>query len=112
MQVLESKQYSNFINSTNSEQTRRQYEYSLTRFLKHYQMDLDSFLGLSQKEISDYIINYLVNRKISKQYEIVIFSAIKHACEMNDIILNWKKLNPYYRDPVDIGVNIDNFWTV
>ena len=81
MQVLESKQYSNFVNSINSEQTRRQYEYSLTQFLKHYQIDLDSFLGLSQKEMSDYIINYLVSRKISKQYKIVIFSAIKHCCE-------------------------------
>lgn len=50
MQVLESKQYSNFVNSINSEQTRRQYEYSLTQFLKHYQIDMDSFLGLSQKE--------------------------------------------------------------
>jgi hypothetical protein len=95
MQVLESKQYSNFVNSINSEQTRRQYEYTLTQFLRHYQMDLDSFLRLSQKEISDYIINYLVSRKISKQYKIVILSAIKHCCEMNDVILNWKKLKNY-----------------
>ncbi len=97
MQVLESKQYSNFVNSINSEQTRRQYEYSLTQFLKHYQIDLDSFLGLSQKEMSDFIINYLVNKKISRQYKIVIFSAIKHCCEMNDVILNWKKLKTHWR---------------
>jgi hypothetical protein len=84
--------YSNFVNSINSEQTRHEYEYCLSRFLKHYQVNLDSFIRLSQKEISDYIINYLVNRKISRQYKIVIFSAIKHACEMNDVILNWKKL--------------------
>ena len=83
MQVLESKQYSNFVNSINSDQTRRQYEYTLLQILKHYHIDLDSFRGLSQNEISDYIINYLVNRKISKQYKIVIFSAIKHCCEMN-----------------------------
>ena len=45
--------------------------------------------------MSDLIVNYLVIRKISRQYKIVIFSAIKHACEMNDIILNWKKLKKY-----------------
>jgi integrase len=97
MQILESKQYSNFVNSINSEQTRRQYEYSLTQFLKHYQIGLDSFLGLSQKEMSDFIINYLVNKKISRQYKIVIFSAIKHSCEMNDVILNWKKLKKFVK---------------
>ena len=92
------------MNSINSEQTRRQYEYSLTQFLKHYQ--IDSFLGLSQKEISDYIINYLVNRKISKQYKIVIFSAIKHCCEMNDVILNWKKLKKFIKsDKTENSIN-------
>ena len=90
MQVLDEK-YSNFVNSINSEQTRQVYEYSLTQFLKHCQMDLDSFLRLEQQEISNIIINYLVEKKISRQYKIVIFSAIKHACEMNDVILNWNK---------------------
>jgi len=54
-------------------------------------MDLDSFHRLEQQEISNIIINYLVEKKISRQYKIVIFSAIKHACEMNDVILNWNK---------------------
>ena len=84
MQLLD-ESYSNFVNSINSDQTRQVYEYTLSRFLKHYQLDLDSFLKLSQQDISNYIINYLVNKKISRQYKTVIFSAIKHACEMNDV---------------------------
>ena len=87
-----SNSYSNFANSINSEQTRRIYEYSLTRFLKHHEMDLDSFLKLSQQGTSNLIINYLVKRIISKQYKTIVFSAIKHACVMNDVILNWPKL--------------------
>ena len=90
MQVLD-ETYSNFVNSINSDQTRQVYEYSLTQFLKNCQMDLDSFLRLEQQEISNIIINYLVEKKISRQYKVVIFSAIKHACEMNDVILNWNK---------------------
>lgn len=106
MQILESKQYSNFVNSINSEQTRRKYEYTLTQFLKHYQIDLESFLALSQQEISDYIINYLVRRKISRQYKIVIFSAIKNACEMNDVLLNWKKLKKFIKfEKTDNAIN-------
>jgi hypothetical protein len=49
-------------------------------------MNLDSFLKLPQDEISNLIINYLLQRKVSRQYRVVIFSAIKHACEMNDVI--------------------------
>ena len=94
MQVTTSK-YDNFVNSINSEQTKDQYEYSLAQFLKHCQIDLDSFLRLSQQEISDYIVNYLVNKKVSKQYKIVIFSAIKHACVMNDTILDWDKIKKF-----------------
>jgi hypothetical protein len=60
-------------------------------------MDLDSFLKLSQQDISNYIVNYLVNKKFSRQYKVVIFSAIKHACEMNDVILNWKKLKKFIK---------------
>jgi hypothetical protein len=75
------------LDSINSDQTRQVYEYTLSQFLKHYDIELDSFLKLSQQDISDYIINYLVNKKISRQYKIVIFSAIKHACEMKILFL-------------------------
>src|SRR5687767_15084115 len=106
MQVVESKQYSNFVNSINSDQTRKMYEYSLSKFLKHYEMDLDSFLSLLQKEISNFIVDYLVIKKISRQYKIVIFSAIKHACEMNDVILNWKKLKKFIKsERTDNSIN-------
>jgi len=105
MQVLQDA-YSNFVNSINSEQTRQVYDYTLTQFLKHGQMDLNSFLRLDQHEISNIIINYLSEKKISRQYKIVIFSAIKHACEMNDIILNWKKLKKFVKsEKTDNSIN-------
>jgi len=98
--------YSNFVNSINSDSTRQVYEFSLSKFLNYCNLDLDSFLKLSQQEISDLIINYLVNKKISRQYKIVIFSAIKHACEMNDVILNWKKLKKFIKsEKTDNGIN-------
>ena len=59
--------YSNFVNSINSDSTRQVYEFSLSRFLNYCNLDLDSFLKLSQQEISTLIINYLVNKKISRQ---------------------------------------------
>lgn len=62
MQVLD-EVYSNFVNSINSEQTRQVYEYTLTRFLKHCQMNLETFLRLEQQEISNIIINYLIEKR-------------------------------------------------
>ena len=89
--------YDNFVNSINSDQTKEQYEYCLAQFLKYCQRNLDSFLKLPQDEISSLIVNYLLQRNVSRQYKVVIFSAIKHACEMNDVVLNWTKLKKFIR---------------
>lgn len=101
--------YDNFvnsINSINSDETKEQYEYCLTQFLKYCQMNLDSFLKLPQDEISSLIVNYLLQRKVSRQYKVVIFSAIKHTCEMNDVVLNWTKMKKFIRtDNRDNSIN-------
>jgi len=71
MQLLESKQYSDFVNSINSDQTRRQYEYSNT--IPKTLSNRPVFLSwIITKRISDYIINYLV-RKISKSIRLSYF---------------------------------------
>jgi integrase len=97
--------YYNFINSINSEATKRNYEYCMARFLKYCNLDLDSLLKLPQQELSNLIIKYLVSQKISSQYKTVIMAAIKHACEMNDVILNWKKLKFIKSEKTDNEIN-------
>ncbi|HJR84490.1 MAG TPA: hypothetical protein VJ772_03870 [Nitrososphaeraceae archaeon] len=98
--------YDNFVNFINSDETKEQYVYCLRQFLKYCQKDLDFFLKLPQDEISSLIINYLLQRKVSRQYKIVIFSAIKHACEMNDVVLNWTKMKKFIRtDNRDNSIN-------
>lgn len=87
----------NFVNSINSDVTRKMYEYYVSKFLEYCNLDLDSLLSLTQQEISNLIIRYLVSLKISSQYKAVIFASIKHACEMNDVILNWKKLKKFVK---------------
>jgi len=99
MQVLDeqSKAYFNFINSLNSQSTRQSYEFCLRKFLSQYNIDLESLLKLPQQDISNLLIRYLVEKKISKSYKMQIFSALKHACEMNDVVLNWKKLKKFIK---------------
>lgn len=97
MQVLEeqSKAYFNFINSLNSESTRNSYKFCLEKILNNYGINLLSSLKLPEQDITNLIIKYLVDKKISKQYKNLITATLKHACEINDIVLNWKKIKKF-----------------
>ena len=89
MQVLD------FINSIKSQSTRNSYTYCLEKFLGKYDKDLDQFLKLSQDEMTNLIIKYFVDSKISNQYKNLINSTLKHACEINYVVLNWKKIKKF-----------------
>jgi integrase len=93
----EQEAYFNFVSSINSEATRKNYEYCLSKFMQYCNKDLDSLLKLPQLELSNLIIKYLVSQKISSQYKLLIMASIKHACEMNDVILNWKKIKKFIK---------------
>ena len=91
MQILdeESKAYFNFINSLNSESTRNSYKFCLEKFLIYNKLDLASFLKLPTEEMSNLIIKYLVDKKISRGYKNLVTATLKHLCEINDIALDW-----------------------
>jgi integrase len=97
MQVLDenSQVFYNFINSLHSESTKESYRFCLEKFLNHYEIDLLSFLKSPQEDITNLIIKYLVDKKVSRQYKNVITPTLKHACEINDILLNWKKIKKF-----------------
>lgn len=98
MQVLleeRSKAYFNFINSLHSEATKEKYKFCLEKFLNHYRIDLLSFLKLPQQDMTNLIIKYLVDKKVSRQYKNLITATLKHACEIKDIVLNWKKIKKF-----------------
>ena len=90
MQVLDenSQVFFNFINTLHSEATKESYKFCLEKFLNHNRIDLLSFLKLPQQDISNLIIKYLVDKKVSRQYKNIITATLKHACEINDVVLN------------------------
>jgi Phage integrase family len=95
LKTRKQQEYFNFINSLNAEHTKERYAYCLEQFLIYCKLDLHSFLKLQQHQITNLITKYLVEKKVSKQYRNLIFAVLKHACEMNDIILNWKKIKKF-----------------
>jgi hypothetical protein len=42
--------------------------------------------------MTNLIIRYLVDKKISKQYKNLMNATLKHACEINDVVLNRNKI--------------------
>ena len=73
------------INSLRSEATKEKYKFCLEKFLSNHKLDLSTFLKLPQQDITNLIIKYLVNKKVSSQYKNLISATLKHACEINDI---------------------------
>jgi integrase len=97
VQVLDenSEAFFNFIHSLGAQHTRESYRFCLEKFLSHYGIDLLSFLKLPQQDITNLVIRYIVDRKISRGYKKLVTSSIKQACEINDIVLNWKKIKKF-----------------
>jgi len=90
MQVLD-QAWSNFRDSINSDKTLLVYEYCLEQFLLNCNLDLESLLKLEPQKLTNLIIKYISELRLSFQYKNQILCSIKHACEMNDVLLNWKK---------------------
>lgn len=45
--------------------------------------------------MTDLIIKYFDDNKISNQYKNLMNATLKHACEINDVVLNWKKIKKF-----------------
>jgi hypothetical protein len=48
----------------------------------------------------------LVQKKVSAPHKNLILSAIRHACEINDTVLNWKKIKKFIRSSQKTGNEI------
>ena len=96
-QFEESKPYFNFINSIKSKASKEVYLFHLNAFIKYWQLDsAASIMSLTADELRDKIVKYFLEKKhFRRSTQSVALAAIKHFCEMNDIILNWKKINKF-----------------
>ena len=54
--------------------------------------------------MTNLIIKYLVHREVSSQYKNLITSTLKHACEINDVVLNWTKIKKFTNNSEQTGI--------
>lgn len=115
--------YKNFINSLDSEASRRTYRSTFPQFMRFCKTDsYDAMLQIQPKKleglIRDYIIHLREYRKASPATVASYSSCIAHFYEMNDVVINWKKLKkfkgryhgvvedvPYSRDQIKVLVD-------
>lgn len=99
-------EYTNFINSIRSEQTKYQYIYALSRYLKFLGLSNPSDLMFSDdiQQIQSHLTDYMVYLKNNVAYStrIVRCSAVFTFYAMNDIILNKKKLYRYLGEEIRV----------
>lgn len=73
---VETQSYFNFINSIDSEETRKIYCFCISKFLRYNNLDLFSFLKMRPENIADLVTGYLVSQKKSKSYRNLILSSV------------------------------------
>ena len=94
------KAYLNFINSLRSEATIRVYRRSINHYMRFTKTsNIPSLLKQNNKTIEQLIVSYLVDMRANQKLSYAILSmrlgALRKFYEMNDIILNWKKISNY-----------------
>jgi integrase len=105
--------YRNFINTLKSPVTKALYRYSLLQFVRYCQLPTTASLTLLPNDaLKDKIVSYFIECKSkgSRSGQMLAYAPIKHFCEMNDIILNWKKIRRFTLNS-DVPRNIDRAYT-
>jgi integrase len=95
--------YSNFVDSFRNAASRRTYTYCLRYYMAFRKSDdLDSIVAadlenpkLAESRVKDFIITTKQQRKISEAYLNLMIASLRHFYNMNDVLLNWKKLSKF-----------------
>ncbi|HEY7079172.1 MAG TPA: site-specific integrase [Nitrososphaeraceae archaeon] len=93
-------EYFNFINSLHSKATIQVYGQAINHFMRFINIDkASSLINQDTKTIEQQIISYLVDQRINQKLSYSILSvrlaALRKFYEMNDLVLNWKKVSNY-----------------
>jgi hypothetical protein len=98
----DSETYRNFISSVDSEVTKKNYRFVFSKFMIFCNVEegnYDKMLQFDQKtlegKIRDYTIHLKVDKKLAYNSINLYIAAISHFYQMNDVVLNWKKLSTF-----------------
>ena len=98
--IEQSEAYNNFINSINSEMTRKEYGKNIRYFMAFCnKLSYEDLISIPINEleglIRDFIVDLRHNRKLSPSTVSSYLSPVSHFYEMNDVTIKWKKLKKF-----------------
>jgi integrase len=98
-ETIASEAYRNFINTLDSEASKKNYRFAFPKFMEFCQIgEYDKMLQIERKKLEGLIRDYITHLKINKKsYNTVhmYVASISHFYQMNDVTLNWKKLSKF-----------------
>jgi integrase len=98
-QLQQQQEYLNFINSLRSEATITNYRRALSHYMRFANTtNVSELLKQDNKAIESQIIKYLLSMREQKLCRGTLnlrLAALKKLCDMNDVLLNWKKISQY-----------------
>ena len=94
------EEYSNFIESLHSKATTKVYRFSINHYIQFISIsNTSSLLIQDSKKTEQQLISYLIdlrrNQKLSHASLSIRLGALRKFYEMNDVVLNWKKVSNY-----------------
>ena len=95
--LFDGNAYFNFINSLRSPNTKTTYIQCLKQYMQYRKVKaVDELLIGDQRLLQSNIIEYLVSlQQISHGTRYLYAAVLRHFYDINDILLNWKKINAF-----------------
>lgn len=91
--------YQLFMDSLKRPYTKKIYKINFDGFLRHTKLTPKKIIKTDPKKLQDIIIKYVVylrkEKKLAYGSAANILSSIQKFCVMNDLILNWKKIQQF-----------------
>jgi integrase len=100
LQTTASEAYRNFINTLDSEVSKVNYRFGFSKFMTFCGVeDYDKMLQIEPKKLEGLIRDYITHLKVDmkRSYNTVnlYVASISHFYQMNDVVLNWKRLSKF-----------------
>lgn len=106
--LIASEAYTNFINSLESPKSRINYKKAVTYFMRFLGISIDGYdqllkYGIGQDsnkllleaKIRDFILYQKTEKRSSPHTIAMYLQGVRHFYDMNDVVLNWKKINRF-----------------
>ena len=105
MDSNKSRSLRKLLNTCNSEATKENYLQRMNMFNRHIGQELDEFVTFDNKKIEETIEDFImdIKNKYSPNSIPTMLYPVKSFLEMNDILINWKKLYRFYPEKVKVS---------